>query len=135
MINTSERESPPPSRDVRLQYSPRKREVFWCDYPPSRYLHLPEFWKRRPVVIIARHTTLSGVTTVVPMTSSRNQNPELAVAVRSPIDGRDAWVVCNHVTTVAVSRLLPVDSDGSRLVSQQEYEAILQRVIENLATP
>ena len=135
MTNLSDTDEPPRRRQVRLQFPPRKSEVFWCDFPPSACLHQPEFWKRRTVVIISRRTTLSGVTTVVPMTSSGQQNPALAVAVRSPIDGRNAWVICNHATTVAVSRLLPVHSNGSQSVSQQEYKAILRKVIENLATP
>ena len=54
---------------VRLRFTPRKGEVYWCDYPPPECLHLPEFWKRRPVVIVSRHSALRGVATVVPMTS------------------------------------------------------------------
>lgn len=92
---------------------------------------MPEFWKRRPVVIVSRHTTLRGVATVVPMTSKAQHDPRLSVQVRSPIDGRDAWAICNHMTTVAVSRLLP--ARGRPLVSQQEYREICQEVIDNLA--
>ena len=106
---------------------------YWCDYPPPECLHMPEFWKRRPVVIVSRHTTLRCVATVVPMTSKAQHDPRLSVQVRSPIDGRDAWAICNHMTTVAVSRLLP--ARGRPSVSQQEYREICQKVIDNLAAP
>ncbi len=123
----------PPRRPVRLQSAPRKGEVYWCDYPPPECLHLPEFWKRRPVVIVSRHATLRGVATVVPITSRVQLNLRFSVLLRSPIDGRDVWAICNHVTTVAVSRLLP--SHGRPSVSEQEYREILQKVIDSLAEP
>lgn len=123
----------PPRRQVRLQSAPRKGEVYWCDYPPPECLHLPEFWKRRPVVIVSRHATLSGVAIVVPMTSRAQPNLRISVLLRSPIDGRDAWAICNHVTTVAVSRLLP--ARGRPSVSGQEYREILQKVADSLAEP
>ncbi|MCY3876521.1 MAG: type II toxin-antitoxin system PemK/MazF family toxin [Rhodobacteraceae bacterium] len=123
----------PPRRRVRLQSAPRKGEVYWCDYPPPECLHLPEFWKRRPVVIVSRYATLRGVATVVPITSRVQLNLQFSVLLRSPIDGRDAWAICNHVTTVAVSRLLP--SHGRPSVSEQEYREILQKVTDSLAEP
>lgn len=85
----------PARRPVRLRFPPRKGEVYWCDYPPPECLHLPEFWKRRPVVIVSRHSTLRGVATVVPITSKAQHDPRNSVQVRSPIDGSDAWAICN----------------------------------------
>ena len=123
----------PPRMPVRLRFTPRKGEVYWCDYPPPECLHLPEFWKRRPVVIVSRHTALRGVATVVPMTSREQHDSRFSVQVRSPIDGSDVWAICNHATTVAVSRLLP--ARGRPSVSRQEYREILEKVIDNLAAP
>jgi len=113
----------------RLKYPPRKGEIYWCEYPKPECLHLPEFWKRRPVVVISRRTTLKGVVTVVPFTSSRKQDPRVSVSVCSPIDGRDAWVICNHVTTVAVSRLTVA---GHR-VPEATYSEIQAKVTDSLA--
>ncbi len=121
----------PQRRHVKLQAPPRRGEVYWCEYPPPECLHLPEFWKRRPVVVISRYTTLRGVVTVVPITSSKQSNRRLSVQIRSPIDGRDAWAICNHITTVAVSRLLPAESRPS--VSSEEYKEILRKVCDSLA--
>ena len=118
---------------VRLRFTPRKGEVYWCDYPPPECLHLPEFWKRRPVVIVSRHTALRGVATVVPMTSREQHDSRFSVQVRSPVDGSDVWAICNHATTVAVSRLLP--ARGRPSISRQEYKEILEKVIDNLAAP
>ncbi len=84
----------------------------------SRGLHVPEFWKRCPVVIVTRHATLRGVVTIVPMTSRKQRDLQASILIRSPIDGSDAWAICNHVTAVAVGRLLP--TRGRPLVSQHE---------------
>lgn len=67
------------------------------------------------------------------MTSRKQLDLQYSVPVRSPIDESEAWAICNHVTTVAVSRLLP--ARGKPAMSQQEYMEILQKVIDNLATP
>jgi len=122
----------PRERTAKLRAAPRKREVDWCDYPPPVCLHLPEFWKRRPVVVVSRYATLGGVVTVVPITSKRQSNPQLSVGIRSPLDGRNAWIVCNHVTTMAVSRLLP--SHGKRLISEEEYRDVMDKIVDNLAS-
>ena len=52
----------------------------------------------------------------------------------SPIDGRDAWVICSHVTTVAVSRLLPV-AMRRIVMSEATYSEILAKVTDELALP
>ena len=118
----------------RLKYPPRKREIYWCDYPPPECAHLPEFWKRRPVVVISRRTTLKGVVTVVPLTSREQTDLRASVPVCSPIDGRDAWVICNHVTTVAVSRLLPV-ARRRIVIPAPKYSEIMAKVMDSLASP
>ena len=118
----------------RLKYPPRKGEIYWCDYPPPESVHLPEFWKRRPVVILSRRTTLKGVVTVVPLTSREQTDRRSSVAVCSPIDGRDAWVICTHVTTVAVSRLLPI-ARHRIVMSAAKYSEILAKVTDSLAFP
>ena len=118
----------------RLKYPPRKGEIYWCDYPPPECLHLPEFWKRRPVVVISRRTTLKGVVTVVPLTSREQTDRRVSVSVCSPIDGRDAWVICSAVTTVAVSRLLPV-ARRRIVMPEGTYSEILAKVTDSLASP
>jgi len=75
---------------------------------------------------------LGGVVTVVPITSKRQSNPQLSVRIRSPLDGRNAWIVCNHVTTTAASRLLP--SHGKRLISEEEYRDVMDKIVDNLAS-
>lgn len=121
----------PRRKPAKLRGTPRKREVYWCDYPPPECLHLPEFWKRRPVVVVSRSATLGGVVTIVPITSKKQDNPHFSVRIRSPIDGRNAWIVCNHVTTMAVSRLLPVHKKP--LISKEEYQDVIEKIVGNLA--
>lgn len=81
---------------------------------------------------ISRSIQLIGVATVVPLTSSKQSDPRFSVQFRSPIDESTGWAICNHVTTVAVSRLLP--AKGSPNVSQEGYREIMQKVVDNLAT-
>ncbi|MCY4305883.1 MAG: type II toxin-antitoxin system PemK/MazF family toxin [Aestuariivita sp.] len=121
----------PRRRRVKLKAVPRKGEIYWCDYPPPECLHLPEFWKRRPVVILSRNATLRGIVMVVPMTSQEQSDPYLSVQIQSPINSEIVWVICNHITTVAVSRLLPVK--GRPVVSRDIYQDILREVLNNLA--
>ena len=59
-----------------------------------------------------------GVATIVPMTSRKQRDLRASVLVRSAIDGSDAWAICNHAATVAVSRLLP--ARGRPSVSRRE---------------
>lgn len=40
------------------------RQLLWCDFPQDA--QLPEFWKRRPVVILSHKNTLHGAVTVIP---------------------------------------------------------------------
>ena len=49
--------------------------------------------------------------------------------MRTTIDGRAAWAICDKVTTLAVSRLLP-DKKGIVRMPQDEFEAMLTIVLE-----
>ncbi|MDF3812900.1 MULTISPECIES: type II toxin-antitoxin system PemK/MazF family toxin [Rhodopseudomonas] len=69
-------EEPPPRIAPRLKSAPKIRQLYWCDFPQDA--QLPEFWKRRPVVILSMNATLYGSVVVIPCSTSANQNPKLA---------------------------------------------------------
>lgn len=119
----------PPKILPRIKSAPRVRQVFWCDF--AKDAQLPEFWKSRPVVVISRRTKLFGKVTIVPITSQSQGNNKMAFAMKSPIDGRDCWVICDHPMTIAVSRLSSPRQGVLRL-REDDFELILRRVIENL---
>lgn len=76
----------PPRVPPRIRSAPCVRQVYWCDFPDDA--QLPEFWKRRPVLIFSKRSTLYGRVTVLPFTTkSQPDNPQ-AVPVISPLDGR-----------------------------------------------
>ena len=66
-------EDRPPRIPARIGVSPSIRQLYWCDFP--RDAHLPEFWKRRPVIIISYKNTLSGAVTVIPCSSGPDRQP------------------------------------------------------------
>lgn len=117
----------PPRHKPKLSGAPRIMQIYMCQYPPAEHQHLPEFWKTRPVVILSRKSTLSGVATVVPLTSRSQDDDRFSVYVRSPLDGRDAWAICNHITTVAVSRLAPPHKRAVPKMEAEDFQKIVQK--------
>ena len=100
----------PPKIAPRLKSAPKIRQLYWCDFPKDA--QLPEFWKRRPVVILSKTATLHGAVTIIPCSTQAQHDPKLAFPLRTTIDGRAAWAICDKPTTVAVSRLLSVQGVG-----------------------
>lgn len=109
-IVTEEAEKPPRVAP-KLKARPSIRQLYWCDFPQDA--QLPEFWKRRPVVIVSYKNTLSGAVTVVPCSSQDQTDNEWAVRLKTTIDGGDSWAICDKLTTVAVSRLTPTSMESS----------------------
>jgi mRNA interferase MazF len=54
----------PPKVSPQLVSAPKIRQLLWCDFPKDA--HLPEFWKRRPVIIISYRNKLHGAVTIIP---------------------------------------------------------------------
>ena len=104
----TEDEERPPKKQPQLKSAPKIREFFWCDFP--RDAQLPELWKRRPVIILSKNAILHGAVTVIPCSTQAEQDPRFAFPLRTTIDGRAAWAICDKPTTVAVSRLLPAQA-------------------------
>ena len=113
----------------RITSAPRIRQVYWCSYPGDAIK--PEFSKKRPVVVLSRKSKLHGVVTVVPVTTKPQTSDRHAVKIVSPFDNRDAWVVCNHVTTVAVRRL-ETRRSVAHLVSREDFAKIVEKVFAHL---
>lgn len=116
---------------IRIKAAPKVGNIYWCDFHPENVIHIPEFWKKRPVVVVSRNATLHGKVTVLPMTTdddnAKNANAiELSAEVQGKIDGKRTWVVCDHLMTVATSRLDNVSNTPPR-VKGDELTAILQK--------
>lgn len=122
----------PPRVQPRVKSAPKIRQLYWCDFPEDA--HLPEFWKRRPVIILSKTATLYGTVVVVPCSTDADQDTKLAIPLRTTIDGRAAWAICDKPSTVAVSRLLPAHGQIKRM-PQEEFDEVLRLVLDLLPKP
>jgi mRNA interferase MazF len=95
---------PAPAGTLQLLAAPKPRQVYWCKYPEDAIK--PEFWKRRPVVVISRNNSLRGPVTVLPMTTGNQYGNKWAVELISPLNQKQSWIVCNHPTTFSTARLV-----------------------------
>lgn len=107
----------PPRIPPKLKSAPKIRQLYWCDFPKDA--QLPEFWKRRPIIVLSKNATLYGTVLVVPCSTQEQPNPRLGFQLRTTIDGRVAWAICDKITSVAVSRLL---SDQGKIIRMPEIE-------------
>ena len=122
-------DTPPPRVAPTIKSAPRIRQVYWCKLPEDA--QLPEFWKTRPVLIMSLKSTLHGKVTVLPFsTKSQPDNPH-AYPMQSPLEAKQAWVICDHMMTVAVSRLSPPSRVIPR-ISEADFEHIKERALTNL---
>jgi uncharacterized protein YifN (PemK superfamily) len=71
---------------------------------------------------------------VVPITTEPQGNSPWAWQLSVSLDGRKNWVVCNHLYTVATSRLSQVRGKIPT-VPKLEFNEILQRVTAWLPRP
>lgn len=121
----------PPKVAPRLVAAPKIRQLLWCDFPQDA--QLPEFWKRRPVIVLSYRNTLHGTVTVIPCSTQAQPGNAWAFPLRTTIDGRAAWAICDKLSTVAVSRLLP-DRSGIARMPEDEFHELLKLVLEWLPT-
>ena len=65
-------QSPPPKVPPSLKSAPKIRQIHWCVFPDDA--QNPEFWKRRPVIILSKTSTLYGSVTVIPCSTQTQTN-------------------------------------------------------------
>lgn len=101
----------------RIKAAPAIRNLYWCDlWADARR---PEFWKRRPVVVVSYRNSLAGPCLVVPLTTKAQPANRWAVRFSHRYLGpeADSWAVCNHLLTVSTSRLSAVKGFVPRLTA------------------
>lgn len=109
--------------------APKIRQVYWCDFWGDA--RLPEMWKRRPVVVLSFRNQLNGPCSVVACSTDPQEGKSAAWAheLSLSLDGRKTWVVCNHLYTVATSRL-HADKAGIHRLGEPEFNEILTKVLQ-----
>ncbi|EJF97815.1 type II toxin-antitoxin system PemK/MazF family toxin [Bartonella taylorii] len=118
----------PPHIKPRIKSAPRIRQIFWCDFPHDSIL--PEFWKKRPVLVLSKNAKLYGNVTVLPFSTKSQPNNPAAYPLRSPIENKKAWIICNYVTTVSVSRLSC--SHSVPRLSEEEFHKVIALMLKHL---
>lgn len=122
----------PPKVAPRLIAAPKIRQLYWCDFPQDA--QLPEFWKRRPVIVLSYRNILHGAVTVVPCSTQAQPGNKWAFPLQTTIDRRAAFAICDKLTTIAVSRLVP-DKGGIVRMPEVEFDAMLRLVLAWLPLP
>jgi len=120
----------PPRVKPKLVAAPKIRGIYWCEF--WKDVMLPEMWKKRPVLVVSYKNTLSGPCSVLAISTDPQDGMSAKWAHKLPIQveqGRDSWVVCNHIYTVSPSRLEQVGGGVVRL-NEEEFNAILEKLLE-----
>jgi uncharacterized protein YifN (PemK superfamily) len=119
-------------RQHSLHSTPRVCQVFWVDFPADAYS--PEFEHEHPGVVIKAAQSMSDTCMVVPMThrpDAANPHAHLLAKNPNPDDPEEAWVICNHVYTVALGRLRRFQRRGhfrDIYLSIEDQEAIFTKI-------
>jgi len=127
-----EPELKPPHVRPRIIAAPKHGQIYWCDFWLDA--QLPEMWKTRPVIVLSYKNTLYGPCLVVPTSTLPQGSSPWAWELSVSIDGQKSWVICNHLYTVAPSRLSQVRGKIPR-VPNNEFNEILSRVTQWLPRP
>ncbi len=122
---------------VKIKAAPKVGSIYWCSLHPESIIHLPEFWKKRPIVIISRKNALYGKVIVLPITTDDDNERyehsiELSKVTSEKINGKRCWVVCDHPMTVATCRLDFVDKNPPR-IDRDELTHILNKCHSSIA--
>jgi len=124
----------PTSRQLRLISTPRVGQYYWVDFPADTAL--PEFNSRHPAVVVRAANSLKDVCVVVPLTSTQPQELmpyqyELKSNPNPYDPKRRVWAICNHLYTVHLNRLNPVQYRGTKQfprVSNEDRVGIFQAI-------
>lgn len=122
---------------VRIKAAPKVGSLYWCSLHAEAHVHIPEFWKKRPVVVISRKNTLVGKVIVLPITTDEDNETyassiQLSHATCAKINGKRCWVVCDHPMTVATSRLDFINASPPR-IEVAELAIILEKFHSTVA--
>jgi riboflavin synthase len=127
----SQQGNKPPRIEPSILAAPKIRQLYWCDFPEDA--QLPEFWKRRPVIIISYKNRRHGTVTVIPCSTVEQLGNPWAHPLSKGIDDKQSWAICDKPTTVATSRLIMQRSAISR-VREDDFNEILKKLFTWLPT-
>jgi mRNA interferase MazF len=123
-----------PDKHIKITKAPLIRNLYWCGLWTDAIN--PEFWKKRPVIVVTHKSTLKGPCLVVPLTTlNQDTNPWAHKLLVNYIDRSvDTWAVCNHLMTVSPSRLSTVKGKVPRL-TEAEFAPIFEKIFKLFPKP
>ncbi len=118
----------PPVYPVKIANA-RIKQIYRCDFHALNCIHSPEFWKSRYVIVVSRNNLQRGLVTIVPCTTApNNADNKWAVPITNHFNDKKVWAVCNALTSVSTSRLLPPKMNGIPIVPQAEFDLIVEKI-------
>jgi uncharacterized protein YifN (PemK superfamily) len=122
----------PPVYPVKIAQA-RIKQIYRCDFHALNCIHSPEFWKSRYVIVVSRNNLHRGLVIIIPIsTAVTNENNKWAVPITNHFNDKKVWAVCNALTSVSTSRLLPPKMNGIPTVPQAEFDLIVDKIFELL---
>ena len=125
-----------PAGRVVLASAPKIRAVYWCRF--WRDALRPEFYKKRPVVILSRDNRLDGPALVVPLTTKPQATNKWAYKLSENPNPRkpalESLAVCNHIYLVSCARLEQMDSGVPRM-QQHDFDEVVRLMLRALPNP
>ena len=120
-----------PTGTIVLTSAPKIRACYWCRFWEDALR--PEFYKKRPVVVISWDNRLDGPVMVVPLTTKRQGGNKWAHKLsKNPNPKKptvESWAVCNHIYTVSCARLEQMSGSAPRM-KQDDFDKIVLLVLK-----
>ncbi|HFF4489121.1 TPA: type II toxin-antitoxin system PemK/MazF family toxin, partial [Acinetobacter baumannii] len=67
---------------------------------------VPEMVKNRPALVIKKNNQNAKLVTILPISTTKPEPmSEMHIPIAGPIDGKEAWIKCDMLTTVCIERL------------------------------
>ncbi|WP_051039086.1 type II toxin-antitoxin system PemK/MazF family toxin [Bartonella australis] len=89
--------------------------------------------QKSPTINSSKTAHLYDNVTVLPLTTKPQPDNAIAYPIYSPLDGKQAWVICDYITTVSVSRLSA--SGYIPRLPENDFNKVLTLMLRNLPRP
>lgn len=122
-----------------LRYQPKKGSILICDFSGNK---VPEFNKKRPVLVLFKDRYNPKLVTVLPISSKKSfgNQAEFQVECPTPTDldsAKSSYIKCNYITVVSIERLSLIktyNAKGKINVMNRLDEARFQEAKEKVAS-
>ncbi|EPG6459742.1 type II toxin-antitoxin system PemK/MazF family toxin, partial [Acinetobacter baumannii] len=86
-----------------LKFQPKANTIVMCDF---KGFIVPEMVKNRPALVIKKNNQNAKLVTILPISTTKPEPmSEMHIPIAGPIDGKEAWIKCDMLTTVCIERL------------------------------